>query len=123
MHDIQLKYAEDAKKLADEFRGRITAAIKASARAVTDAMNEVEAAHGEFVSAATALGVAMEGEIAGRLAQTSEKQEALAGFFLGKTPAPDNGVNMVDRIKELPPFPSIPPKANEDIGEYADAAE
>lgn len=123
MHDLNLKYANDARKLADEFKNRITQSIKSSARAVTEALNEVEAAHGEFVSAATALGVAMEGEIAARLAQTSEKQEALAGFFLGKTPAPDNGVNMVDRIKELPPFPSIPPKANEDIGEYADAAE
>ena len=122
MHDIQLKYAEDAKKLADEFKDRITAAIKASARAVTDAMAEVEAAHAEFVSAATALGVAMEGEIAARLAQTSEQQEALAGFFLGT-----GGVSIDDKIAEtfsdLPRFPSIPPKANEDIGEYADAAE
>ena len=122
MHDIQLKYAEDAKKLADDFRDRITAAIKASARAVTDAMAEVEVAHGEFVSAATALGVAMEGEIAGRLAQTSEKQEALAGFFLGKEKAV-SGVELARQMTELPPFPWVPPKANEDIGEYADAAE
>ncbi len=41
MHDLNLKYANDAKKLADEFRDRITAAIKASARAVTVAMAEV----------------------------------------------------------------------------------